>query len=331
METRKLGNTALRVSALGFGCGAVGGLLVKGDRGEMKRAVARAIELGVTYFDTAAIYGDGKSEESLGWVLEELGVDADVVVGTKVRLQPEQLSNIEQAVTQSVEASLKRLRREHVDLIQLHNSVAADGRRAGDWVSVDDVAAAMQAFAKLREQGKVRFWGFNGLGDSAAVLQALAGDVHTVQACFSLLNPSAGVHMAPDFHFQDYGQLIERAADKGVGVIAIRVLAGGALSGSAERQANAATSVQPIASSASYAEDVALAQRFRFLVNEGYAGSLPEAAVRFALGQSGISTVLVGISTLEQLEQAAAFAGKGPLPAAALDRLRDVWAGYAAA
>jgi len=66
MEYRLLGRTGLRVSALGFGCGAVGGLLVRGDYAEMIRAVARGVELGVNYFDTAAIYGAGLSETKPG-------------------------------------------------------------------------------------------------------------------------------------------------------------------------------------------------------------------------------------------------------------------------
>jgi aryl-alcohol dehydrogenase-like predicted oxidoreductase len=118
LEYRILGKTTLRVSELGFGCGAVGGILVNGSRREMAQAVARAIELGINYFDTAALYGDGKSEQNLGLVLAELG--ADVIVGTKVRLLPAELEHIEQAVVTSVESSLKRLRRDYIDLIQLH-------------------------------------------------------------------------------------------------------------------------------------------------------------------------------------------------------------------
>ncbi len=100
MEYRQLGQTGLKVSSLGFGCGAVGGLLVKGDRSEMVRVVAHAIDLGINYFDTAAIYGDGQSETSLGLVLEELNADVNdhVIVGTKVRLLAEDLvGDIEQA------------------------------------------------------------------------------------------------------------------------------------------------------------------------------------------------------------------------------------------
>ena len=70
MEYRVLGRTNLRVSALGFGCGNVGGLMIRGTRAERERAVARALELGVNFFDTAPLYGDGVSEEHLGEALQ---------------------------------------------------------------------------------------------------------------------------------------------------------------------------------------------------------------------------------------------------------------------
>src|SRR5580692_254263 len=84
METRTLGRTGLEVSVLGFGCGAVGGLMVRGSPGDQERAVARAIELGINYFDTAAMYGNGESERNLGRVIKSL--KPDIVVGTKVRV-----------------------------------------------------------------------------------------------------------------------------------------------------------------------------------------------------------------------------------------------------
>ncbi len=331
MEYRTLGKTALQVSALSFGCGAVGGLLVKGERAEMVQAVARAIALGINYFDTAALYGDGKSEENLGSVLAELGAAdrANVLVGTKVRLLPPQLENIEQAVIQSVEQSLKRLQLDCIDLIQLHTPVAVARRPERQWVSAADVEVTMAAFQKLQAAGKVRHWGFNGLGESAALHAALGGNVQTVQSCFNLLNPTAGIKAPADFPFQDYGQLIDRAVEHGVGVIAIRVLAGGALSGSAARHVNATQQVEPIASGKSFAADVALAGRFGFLVEEGYANSLVEAAIRFAIGQSGVSTAVIGISTLAQLEEAVAAVNKGPLSAEAYTRLDEIWAEFA--
>ena len=84
MEKRTLGRTGLDVSLLGFGCGAVGGLMVRGDPSDQERAVARALELGINYFDTAAMYGNGQSERNLGRVIKSL--KPDIVVGTKVRV-----------------------------------------------------------------------------------------------------------------------------------------------------------------------------------------------------------------------------------------------------
>jgi aryl-alcohol dehydrogenase-like predicted oxidoreductase len=327
MNYRILGKTGLRVSELGFGCGAVGGLLVRGEYKEMIQTVARAIELGINYFDTARIYGDGKSETNLGAVLEELG--AEVLVGTKVRLKAEDMGRIEEAVIESVEGSLKRLRREQVDLIQLHNSIGFQRRPERDWVGVNDLEPIIRAFELLQVQGKVGFWGINGLGETEALHQAVAsGRADTIQSCYNLINPTAGAPVPPGFPFRDYRQLIDQAARKEMGVIAIRVLAGGALSGLAERHPIAAQFVVPIASNQDYQEDVARARAFQFLIEEGYAGSLVEAAIRFTLSKAEISTVLVGISSLEQLEQAAASANKGPLPAAVLARLPKVWSNY---
>lgn len=323
MQLRRLGKTELQVSVLGFGCGAVGGLLVKGDRAEMRRTVAHAIDAGINYFDTAALYGNGQSEENLGAVLREL--NADVLVGTKVRLATEELVDIETAIVQSVERSLRRLQVETVDLIQLHNLVAADRNPQRQIASVEDVERAMSIFQDLVKSGKARHWGFNGLGEPAAVSRALHGSAQTVQSAVNLLNPSAVTSVAPDFAFEDYGQTINVAAKQDVGVIAIRVLAGGALSGSAERHPVAAQAVDPIASNPNFADDVAQAQRFHFLVEEGYAGSLVEAAIRFVVGQPNVATALVGISTFDQLVQAIEATHRGPLPQEALERLLPMW------
>src|SRR5262245_37907329 len=146
MEYRQFGRTGLDVSAVGFGCGAVGGLLIKGDRKEMVRVVARAVELGITYFDTARSYGDGMSEANLGLVLEEL--NPTVLVGTKVQLGAADLDDIEQAIVDSAEGSLKRLRRDRIDLFQLHNCIALQRKPDRAWVGVDDLAPAVQAFQK---------------------------------------------------------------------------------------------------------------------------------------------------------------------------------------
>src|ERR1700689_556346 len=136
MQLRVFGRTGMQLSVLGFGCGAVGGFMVRGDPAEQERTVARALAAGVNYFDTAVQYGDGESEKNLGRVLQNLK-PANAVVGTKVRLPSAEFGSIAATVAKSLEASLARLRRERVDIFHLHNAVTADG--GGETLSVRQV------------------------------------------------------------------------------------------------------------------------------------------------------------------------------------------------
>jgi L-galactose dehydrogenase/L-glyceraldehyde 3-phosphate reductase len=139
-----------------------------------------------------------------------------------------------------------------------------------------------------------------------------------------LINPSAGQTVPQNFPFQNFSQLMNQASKHGMGVIAIRVLAGGALSGTVKRYPNAAKTVSPIATSKDYAQDVTQAQMFRFLVEQGYTDSLVEAAIRFAISNSAVSTALIGFSNLKQLEQAAEYVAKGPLPNQLLKQIEEI-------
>ncbi|MEZ4615371.1 MAG: aldo/keto reductase [Caldilineaceae bacterium] len=315
MDYRQLGGTALQLSTLGFGCGAIGGLLVRGEYPKMREVVARAIELGITYFDTASMYGNGQSEVNLGAVLRELQARDQVVVGTKVRIRhAAELERLEDFVTDSVEQSLRRLGMERVELIQFHNRIGAQREMDGDQVAVEDVGRVAATFERLAAQGKVGYWGITGLGETAALHEtANHGGLHAVQSCFNLLNPSAGHAVSADFPYQDYGQLIDAADEQGMGVIAIRVLAGGALSGVMERHPVAAPAPNPIASAENYADDVAAAQRFSWLVSEGHVDNLVEGAIRFVISKPQVSTALVGVSNLDQLEAAVRYAERGAL------------------
>ena len=330
MEQRTLGRTGLRVSALGFGCGDVGGLIVRGTPAERERAVARAHAAGINYFDTASSYGSGESERNLGLTLKALGLRP--YVGTKFRLDPAE-RDLAAATRHSLEASLQRLGLDRVDLLQLHNLIVredgapAPGRGLTARRVIDEVVPALAA---LRQQGKIRFAGITALGDTASVHAVLdAGVVDTAQVCLNLLNPSAAVAVPAGFPAQDFGRLLDRARRHGVGAINIRVLAGGALSGTVQRHTLAMPSVAPIASGPDYAADVELARRLQPVVDKGYAEDLMEASIRFALASDAISTVLVGYSTFEHLERAITVVERGPLPPAALDLLNGLWAGFA--
>jgi aryl-alcohol dehydrogenase-like predicted oxidoreductase len=326
MEYRLLGRTGLQVSALGFGCGDVGGLIVRGEAAERERAVARALELGINYFDTASQYGRGQSEINLGQTWKALGVDA--YVGTKVRLTAADMDDMSDAIARSLEASLQRLQMERVDLFQLHNHIAASRSANASALSVQDVIEiVVPTFKALQQQGKLRFYGITGLGETHALHTLIdTGDLYTSQICYNLLNPSAGTAVPSGFPAQDFNQLLDHTRAQEMGSIVIRVLAAGALSGTEARHPTAIPQVSPIASGPDYATDVQRSQLFNALVQAGEVENLVEAALRFPLSHPGVSTTLLGYSNLEHLELAATYISRGPLPQSALDRLPSLWA-----
>src|SRR5690242_1521110 len=323
MEYRVLGRTGLQVSALGFGCGDVGGLMVRGAPADRERGVARALELGINYLDTAPAYGSGESEKNLGQVLRALKPRA--IVGTKWRLQAADHADVPGAVARSVETSLSRLGLERVDLLHLHNLIGRVGEERPLGVG-RVLEAVVPAVRRLQEQGKVRFFGVTASGETGALHRALAsGAVDTAQVVFNLLNPTGAYEVPAGFPAQDYDRLLLLAREHGVGTIGIRAVAGGALSGQVARHPTAIPSVAPIASGPDYATDAVRARAFEPLVKQGHAGSLIEAALRFTITGDAMSTVQIGCSDLAQLEYAAAAINKGPLPALALDSIRTIW------
>jgi L-galactose dehydrogenase/L-glyceraldehyde 3-phosphate reductase len=313
---------------LGFGCGAVGGLMVRGDPADQERTVERAIAAGVNYFDTAVQYGNGESEKNLGRVLQNLK-PANMVVGTKVRIPPGEFGRIADAVTKSLESSLARLRLDRVDIFYLHNVIAEkeDGSAMSVRQVLDDV---VPAFERLRQQGKIRFLGMTAVGDTGALHQLIdAGVFDGAQVVYNMLNPSAAMDLPANYPAQDYRRLFDHTRAAGVGVVGIRVLAGGALSGSADRHPIASPAPEPIGSAMNYDADIDRARRLLPLVREGFAASLTEAATRFAISHPAMGTILVGMATPQQFEDALAAVEKGPLPQAALDRLSALQQSFA--
>ncbi|MDP6872819.1 MAG: aldo/keto reductase [Alphaproteobacteria bacterium] len=329
MEKRSFGNTGLDVSRLTFGCGAVGGLMTKGDAADQDRAIAWARDNGINFFDTAASYGNGVSETNLGRALN--GNTDGIVVSTKVGLNTDDLTDVAGAVARSLDASLTRLKLDHVDIFQLHNTLGRTDFRGTLNVEqvLDDV---IPAFEKLRDAGKTRFLGFTAKGEADDLHKLVkCGAFSSAQVFYNLLVPSAGEAVPADYPADDFRQLLDAALDNGVGSIGVRVLAGGALSGSEVRHPLGMPSVEPIGSETDYGTDVRRALQFAPLVEAGYAASLPELAIRYVISNPALPTTEIGIATLEELQQAAAAVNKGPLPDDGLAQIRTVQAGFAQA
>ena len=206
---------------------------------------------------------------------------------------------------------LQRLQRDHVDLLQLHNSISPEGqpRNLHPDIVLGEVAPA---FEKLKRTGKIRFAGITAIGDAAS-LHAVVGSglFDTAQIVYNLLNPSAGGPLPKGFPAQDYGQLLAKATAAGMGTIVIRVLAGGALSGQESRHPLGMQDVAPIGSGIDYGTDVVRARSFDPAVTSAGAADKVELAIRYVASHKDISTLQVGIATPEQFENAAVAVSKG--------------------
>jgi aryl-alcohol dehydrogenase-like predicted oxidoreductase len=320
MEYRTLGSTGIRVSAISFGAGPVSQLLV-GERNPTQReTVRKAIESGVNWFDTAATYGDGQSEENLGRVLSDLGAHDQVHVATKVRLMPNQLRAIGLHVRESVLTSLRRLRLERIALLQLHNSITAETGAQPTSLTPAHVLAAggvLEEFQRLQQQGLVGHFGLTGLGEPAALEQVIdSGAFDTLQIPYNLLNASAGHKVSADFVETNYGDLISICAQRGMGVFAIRVLAGGALAGNPPSPHTLKTPFFPLEL---YERDSQRADDIAARLPPGLGRE--EAAIRFALSHPAVSSAIIGFASGEQVLQAARFAEAGPLNPACLAQI----------
>ena len=263
----------------------------------------RAIELGINWIDTAAGYGQGKSETNLGRALQQIAVSQAIHVATKVRLQPDQLGNIADAVRRSVDESLHQLRISSIELIQLHNGLTAKrGDEPFSLTPADAIGPVFSAFDKLRAQGLVRHLGLTATGQPAAMREVVqSGGCDTIQVPYNLLNPSAGRIVDASFVETDYGNVFDDAAARNMGVFAIRVFAGGALLGNAP---SAHTLTTPFFPLDLYERDQQRAQELGLS-----RAAVKEAALRFVVDDRRVHSGIVGFGDLDEVEEAIRIVG----------------------
>jgi len=328
MRYRPFGSTGFQVSEIGFGCGDNAGLMVEGDAGERRAVVERALAAGINYFDTSNNYGDGRSETNLGVTLKEIG--AEPFIATKVRLSTADLEDLRTGVRAEFEASLRRLQMEKVDLYYLHTRVAAERRTGGglpggpSHISLDDLTGPIwETFLQLRHEGKTRFLGICTSGAEVpavrAAMEQLPLDV--IQAQYSLLNPTEARTPPAGFKGPDYGQTIELAGQKDIGVTAFRALAAGALA----QKPGAALRSTASRGNATWNADIERAQALGFLRGPGEE-KLAGGAVRYVLSNPNVSSVLLGFSKGEYVDEANAYSDAGPLPSETIGRIESLYA-----
>jgi D-threo-aldose 1-dehydrogenase len=319
MRYRAFGRTGLQVSELVFGGGFVGGILIRADDDTKLKALRCGLDGGMNWVDTAPSYGDGKSEEALGWLLKE--VDAKPYLSTKVGLDLSR-ADLPGQIEASLAQSLKRLDRDSVDLFQLHNPIGAE--RAERTIGLQQVLGAKgvaETFERLRDQGLFRFFGITALGEPAALREVIAsGRFDSAQVYYNLLNPSAGQQVPAAWAEPNYEGVLGACRAHGVATMNIRVLAAGVI----------ATDVRhgremPIVQGFDMAAEEARVRAVFDRLGDRY-GTRAQTAIRFALADPDLSCVIVGFAEIGHIEEALAGAALGPLPDDALAALREVYA-----
>ena len=285
MDYIQLGATDLRVSRLGVGTAAFGldryGITAPGegsvDPAEGIANIHRAVEGGVNFFDTAPAYG--RSEALLG---EALADHRDCLVATKVPI-PENLDEISQSelmdyVNKSLAESLRRLRREVLDVVQIHNA-SVHVLQQGNMVS---------CLERAREAGKLRYIGASVYGEEAALATIDTGKIQILQIALSLL----------DQRMRD--KVIPEAKTAGLGVLTRSALLKGALTKRAQW-------LPPGLQALSRASERAVRElgvRWK---------SLPSMALRFCLSMEGVHCVLAGVRNSAEVDDCLAACAAGPI------------------
>jgi aryl-alcohol dehydrogenase-like predicted oxidoreductase len=294
MQYLLLGKTRLRVSRIALGTAAFGlpeyGIQAPDEpsalsEAEAVRLVQAASEQGINFFDTARGYGD--SEAILG---KGLAGCQSCVIATKVGIPADHNGNnsggLTRAVMESLETSLRALRRDVLDIVQIHNATAKD-------LEVGEVLSVLE---HARKQGKLKYVGASVYGEEAALAAIQSGRVDVLQIAVNLLDQRM------------MNAVLPAATEANVGIIARSALLKGALT---ERVKLLPQNLRALADAAS---------RTREMLGETWE-SLPRAALRFCLSVPSVHSVLVGLRSLSELPDAMAAEAEGPLSDATMSKV----------
>ena len=298
MRYRTFGRTGLKVSELVFGGGWVGGVLIHQDDDIKLKVLRHAIDSGINWIDTASSYGNGQSEQALGWLLPEL--DTKPYVSTKVVLDTAALDDIAGQVERSLGDSLERMRLDSVELIQLHNPIMPDttGKALGVVRVLADNGVA-DALDRVREQGLAKHIGFTALGDAASCRQVIdSGRFDSAQIYYNMLNPSAAREMPERWCGQNLDNLIAACKRQDMATMIIRVFAGGALASEARHGREVV-----ITRDADIDTEFERASAVYAALGDQY-GTRAQTALRFVLSNPDISCAVFGLAEYAHLEQA---------------------------
>jgi len=319
VKQRTFGRTGIQVSEVIFGAGAVGGIVIHKDDATKREAIRRALAGGINWIDTAAQYGNGKSEEALSWLIPESG--ATPYLSTKFGLDVENLKDIPGEIEERFRASLARLKRPSVDLLQLHNRIGT--KPGGRVMTVEQILGrngVADGLDRLREKGLIRHMGITGIGEAASVCEVIRSKrFDSAQVYYNLLNPSAGRSMPAAWTGQNLGGIIETCRANDVAVMAIRIFAAGVIA-TDERTGRESVLI----ADTSVAEDERRTKAVFDAIGSDQ-GTRAQVALRFVLSHPDVSCAIIGSAELHHVDEALAAQKMGPLPPQVLARLDELY------
>jgi D-threo-aldose 1-dehydrogenase len=319
MKLRTFGRTGIQVSEVVFGAGAVGGILVHKDDATKREAIRRALAGGINWIDTAAQYGNGKSEEALGWLLPE--ADAKPYLSTKFQLDVENLKDVPAQIEERFRGSLARLKRTSVDLLQLHNRIGSKpGGRVMTAEQILGKGGVAEGMERLREKGLIKHLGITAIGEAPSLCEVIrSGRFDSAQVYYNVLNPSAGRRMPKAWTGHDFGGVIEACRAHGVAVLAIRIFAAGII---ATDERTGRESI--LTANTTHAEEERKTRAVFAAIGAGE-GTRAQVALRFVLSNPDISAAIIGSAELHHIDEALEAEKRGPLPPQVLARLDKLY------
>jgi myo-inositol catabolism protein IolS len=289
MKTTQLGETGLQISRIGFGCAPMGGY----DYGTISdkdstAAVRRALDLGITFFDTADIYGFGRAERVLSIALGRNR--KDVVIATKFGLVRDRKGNIAKdcspkRVVAALEGSLRRLRLDVIPLYQVH------------WIDpATPLEDTIGALMRCQQQGKIKYLGLSNVGRSIVERAEKRVRVDSVQSSYNLMNRTAEQELLPHCHASDIAFIAHSPLARGF--LAGKYQIGSVFNGNDTRSKSTYFSMEMAGEKRDILEE---AKRLSVRYNR----SVSQVALRWILDNSSVTACIVGIKTAIQVEEIA--------------------------
>jgi len=302
MEKRTLGRTGLEVSVIGFGAMTIGGVFGPVDDNESIRALHAGVDKGINFIDTSDAYGSGRSEEVIAKFLRERSDRKRILICTKGgnNMVLRQLNFTPEYIQGCIESSLKRLGVEAFDLYLLHNPKVDNINKGDSFDLLDDFV----------RQGKIKHWGVS---------------LNTVEECETAISNGRPAAIQMEYNFIERGPELafHKAREVGIGVISRVPLKRGFLTGRFEE--NHQFAVGDARARVLTSENMKkFSQKLNHLkrISRETGLSTADLAIRFCVSNPNVSTVTLGIRTVQQAEQNAACSQA--LPKELMDKLQEL-------